>query len=226
MKPGIFVGVIIWAVVSLPSSVAASDSLRTISEFGYRVLANLNCADTLNGNDLVDSTDAQRHVRDAVVDVGTMIPTEKAKTIVTVDGTFGYLVDTHLDSLRMVLLKKGRYAHVVDVVRWSKMKDVFSRMGLAYDTSSAKYAAVHGDSAYIYPIPPRVDTLYLFYTARGAVPTAYTDTVDTPHELYSAIEYLATMRAALSVGDHIHAANYEKLFGIEISKFMGGKTPQ
>ena len=222
MKLAIFAAMIIWA----GADAVASDSIRTVSEFGHRVLSNLNCSDTLNGNDLIDSLEAQRQVRDAVVDVGALLPTEKAKTITTVDGTIGYEVDSHLDSLRAVLLKKGRYAKVIEVVTWGKFKQSISQMGTVYDTSSARYASVHGDSVYVYPVPPRVDTLYLFYTARGTVPCCDTSTVDMPHELYSAVEYLATMRAAGVVEDMVTLGIYEKLFGIEANKFLGGKTPQ
>ena len=204
----------------------ASDSLRTVSEFGRRVFNNLGVSDTINGTPRFDSSDVRRFVRDAVIEIGTMLPPERAKRIVTASGTFGYLIDSHLDSIQAVILKKGRFAKQIDVVPFWKMGESWSQMGGVYDTASYAFCAVHGDSLYPYPIPSRVDTLYLFYTGRGRTPAVDTSVVDLPHELYTAVEYMATVKGAAMMEYGTKLEIYRLLLADEISKFIGGKKPQ
>lgn len=210
----------------LASLVDASDSLRTVTEMGQRVFANLGMADTTLGNSRLDTAKVRRCVRDATVEIGSLLPSERAKTITTVDKTFGYLVDTHLDSVQAVILKKGRFGLQIDIVPFWKFSEAWSQMGSVYDTASYAFCGIHGDSLYAYPIPARVDTLYVFYTARGKTPTAATDTINVPHELYSAIEYAATVKGAAILDWRDKLEIYKSLLADEIAKFIGGKKPQ
>lgn len=204
----------------------ASDSLRTVSEMGHRVFNNLNIADTIEGHARLDSGTVRRCIRDATVDVGTLLPTPKAKTITTTSGTFGYLVDTHLDSVQAAFVKGGRWAKLLPVVPWYKLIEAYSQMGLTYDTTSIEYAAVNGDSLYLYPVPASGDSIYVFYTTRGSTPTAAADTIDVPHELYSAVEYLATVKAAMIEQNLPAIQIFNEAYAQEIAKFIGGKKPQ
>ncbi len=176
---------------------------------GHRVLGNLNMADTLNGNARIDSTIAQKAVRDATADVYG-IP--KAKTILTTKGTMGYLVDSRLDDLMVAMVKKGTWGRILDLVPFGKWQEVYTETPNVNDSASMDYASQHGDSVYLYPIPASVDTVYLLYTTYG--PHLWTDTnvVAVPAELYSPIEYLATIKAAIIGGRDKKAAEYIELY--------------
>lgn len=210
----------------LSSLVGASDSLRTVTEMGQRVFSNLGMADTTLGNSRLDTAKVRRCVRDATVEIGTLLPPEKAKTIITASGTFGYLVDKHLDSVTAVVLKRGAFGLQIDVVPFWKFGQAWSQMGSVYDTASYAYCGVWGDSLYPYPIPHRKDTIYVFYTARGRTPTAAADTIDLPHELYTAVEYAATVKGAAILEYANKLEIYKSLLADEIAKFIGGKKPQ
>lgn len=209
----------------LASLASASDSLRTVREFTGRVFLNLGISDTTLGIPRYDTADAHKCIRDAVVNIGTLLPPERAKTIVTTKGTSGYLIDKHLDSVQAVILKKGTFGLPIDVVPFWKFGEAYAQMGSVYDTASYAFCAVHGDSIYPFPFPPRADTLYVFYTGRGKTPTTTADTVDLPHELYTAVEYLATVKGAAIIQNMVKLEIYRGLLADEIAKF-GGKKPQ
>lgn len=220
------IGILLLTALIISAPAFASDSLMTIADMGSRVFANLNFADTATGADILDTHDVRRYVRDAVVEVGADVGAEKAKTITTASGTFSYLIDKHFDSLRAVMLKKGSFSELINFGTFSDFAQAYERMAHTYDTSAYQFAAIHGDSLYLYPIPPRTDTIYLFYWARGKTPTAAADTIDLPHELYSAVEYLATAKSAAKIGNADRLKVYFDLYKDEIANFAGGKTPQ
>jgi len=188
------------AVVSLLlifcATANASDSLRTVSEFGHRVFANLNCADTSNGNDLLDSVDVQRYVRDAVIDVGQKISVPKSKTITTADGTFGYLVDAHLVRLDVALVEYNNSIKLLPVVPFEKFAESYNMAASTYDTTFYSFAASHGDSIYIMPIPRNTRSIRVYYWTWGTNVTHDTSVVLLPQEMYDAVEYRATELAA------------------------------
>ena len=203
--------IVLFAVlmVLLPFTTRASDSSRTVAEMGYRVLGNLNMADTVNGNDRCNSTIAKKAVRDATADVYG-IP--KAKSIVTASGTMGYLVDSRLDELMMAMVKKTRWGIILKMVPFEQWREGLNQSGNVNDTASIDYCSQHGDSIYLYPIPASVDTIYLIYTTYG--PHLWTDTnvVTVPAELYTPIEYMATIKAAVIAGKDDYAAKYMELY--------------
>lgn len=218
---------VIFAVLILAADVSASDSSRTVREVGHRVFINLGIVDTLEGSARLDSIRAQKCARDAAIDVGALIPTEYAKTIVTEkDGTLGYLVDTHLDSLQGCISKRNKKATLIDVVSWWKFMEALKNESSSSTSGGIRYAALHGDSVYFYPPPAIEDTIYLFFTARGTVPTTYSSVIDVPHELCSAVEYLATVKAAAILVDDVKLGIYKQMYADEVSKFIGGKRPQ
>jgi hypothetical protein len=198
----------------LPMAVHAaewSDTSMTVVLFGQRVFNNLNMADTLNGNDRLDSVRVRRLVRDAYKQVGTEIGMRKSTRIETVDKTAKYLVDDGLNYLSMVFIKRNRFLAPVRVVEYEKFLEAYATQGTSYDTGSYDYATQYGDSIYLYPIPARVDTILVEYNARG--PNLYADTnvIQLPHELYPAIEFLATGLAADKLVDAAKAqAAYAK----------------
>lgn len=173
------------------------------------MFANLNCADTLNGNDLLDSTLAQRYVRDAVGDVGKKISVAKAKTITTADGTFGYLVDQHLVRLDVALVQYNNTVKPLPVVPFEKFAESYNMAANTSDTTFYSFAASHGDSIYIMPVPRNTRTIYLFYWSWGANVSTAKDTVTLPQEVYDAVEYRATELAAA----HYQNANLMKIYG-------------
>lgn len=179
---------------------AYDDTLLTVTEFGHRVLYNLNIKDTLNGNDRLDSNGVRRFVRDAVKHVGTEIGMLKSVRIETVDGTPKYVVDVRLNYLSMVFLKKNRFLQPVRIVDYDRFLESYSTQGTSYDTSSSDYCTQIGDSIILYPIPARVDTIMVEYNARAPDLYADTNVVQLPHKLYPAVEYFATGLSADRLG--------------------------
>jgi len=180
----------------IPALTQASDSLRTVSEFGRKIFHNMNMSDTLNGSDRFDSTDAQRCVRDAANEVGNLVGTEKAKRIVTSAGTWGYEVEKDLNSILAVTIKRTKFSKPVIVYPFEKLLEAYSQQSSTYDTVAYFGCGISGDSIYPYPIPNRVDTLYLIYRGSGTKVSTYSDTVNLSIKYYPAVEYLATAKAA------------------------------
>lgn len=198
----------------------ASDTLRTVSEYGHRVFNNLNMADTLNGSDRFDSTDAQRCIRDAVGEIGAKIGVPKVTSIATTDKTMSYEVDEYLVEVDGVLIKKNRFSKPILLVSFDKFLEAYVQQGISYDTGSYSYCAVHGDSLYLYPIPARVDTINVIYWARGDNVSTFADTVTLPYKLYPAVEYLATAKAAGIIKKYDDAKYYRNLYDLEEKYFQ------
>lgn len=223
-KRGTFAGIIGKAVVSLLlifvfcGTADAADSLRTVFQFGCRVLSNLNCSDTVHGNDLIDSATVQRYVRDAVIDVGQKISVAKAKTITTADGTFGYLVDGHLIRLDAALIKYNNTIKPLPVVPFEKFAEAYSMMASTYDTTFYSFAASHGDSVYIMPLPRNTRTIRVFYWSWGANVSVAADTVTLPQEMYGAVEYRATELAAAHYQNPVLMKIYGDLYLAEVAE--------
>jgi len=220
------IGTLLLTALIISSVSSASDSLRTVGEFGRRVFRNLLVTDTVAGNDILDSGLVNRLVRDAVLEVGSRIGAEKAKTITTTSGTMGYQADAHFDSLRAVMLKKGRYSELISFGTFDAFSSAYDKMAHSYDTGAYEFCAIHGDSIYLYPVPASTDTIYLFYWGWGKTPSAAADTVDLPHELYNLVEYWATVKAAAVEQNPERMQTYLLLYKTEEQKYLGGKTPQ
>lgn len=178
------------------SAVSASDSLRTVAEFGRKVFHNLNFADTLNGSDRFDSVDAHRYVRDAV----RAIRYPKSKSVTLVDGTFSYLLDKQMTEVNSALSIYNNTANAAKVVPFEKFQENFNMTATTWDSLSVDMVSWFGDSVYVYPIPVGPGSLLVYYTVHGPNYAASSDTVNISVEFYEEIEYWSTAHAALSLG--------------------------
>ncbi|MFH1290123.1 MAG: hypothetical protein ABIH92_01825, partial [Nanoarchaeota archaeon] len=203
---------ILFMFLSLVSVIQAADSTRTVSEFGIRVFENLGYKDTLNGSEGFDSIKCYRNVMDAATTLGSTIGKPQAKRIVTASGTMAYEIDERVANLSGVLMMRNRYA--VPVKIFQSIDDLLGALVLQGEPSDTSYngCAVHGDSLYLHPIPRRVDSLYLFYTARGIDAFTSADTVKLPYEYYQPVEWLATIMSAAQIGDMEAFNTYMKLY--------------
>jgi hypothetical protein len=174
---------------------SASDSLRTVREFRYRVFGDLNMADTVNGNAALDSTKALRFISEGAADVGSKVGVEKAKSVTLVANTNAYLLDAHLSGIRAAAVVKNYQFYPVNVVSFEDFNNSLLFSSSTTD-SVPKFCAAHGDSIYFHPVPSYAGTVKVWYWARGKVLMTQADTCDLPYELYPAVEYFAASRAA------------------------------
>jgi hypothetical protein len=196
----------------IPAMAGASDSLRTVTEFGNTVMNNLLLADTSNGNDRLSSSVVQRCVRDAAGEVGNLVGTEKAKSITTTSGTWGYEVEKDLNSIVAVAIRNDKFAKAIIIYPFEKLIESYYQQSYSYDTASYFGVGVHGDSIYPYPIPSRVDTLIVIYRGSGTKVSAASDTVNLRYKYYPAVEYLATSKAAAIIKNYDAAKFWQGLF--------------
>ena len=175
---------------------AAGDTSRTVAEFGHRGFNNLGINDIVAGNDRLDSIQMNRCVRDAVRSIGSRISMPKSKQLITVAGTFSYEIDAHFTGMDALLQVNGNTVVAVRVEEFTKFLESYSTTGGMGDTLSYEFCSIHGDSLYLTPVPRRVDTFAVYYYATGGNVTDDTCTVTLPTEVYDAVEYMATAKAA------------------------------
>lgn len=210
----------ILVVLMLCASVQASDSLRTVSEFGRRVFRNLNMADTLNGVDGLDSNIVQAFVREAV----PMVSYQAKTSITTTSGTMWYNISGNTDSVRAAFVKKGGFAYPLRLRPIEEFLEAYQSDPNVYDTTGLDLCAVFGDTLYLYPVPARTDTVIVLYWTHGGFVSASTDTVTTAPAYYPWIEFYATVRSA-AVKEHQLLPLYEGFFSRESSRIgLRGKT--
>lgn len=197
----------------------ASDSLRTVSEFGRRVFRNLNYTDTLNGASNLDSVDVQTYVRDAVTIIGSTIGRPRAKIITTTANTMAYEIDEEFNEIRGVIHWTGKL--LLPLTVYSDIEELIGAMKSQFTLSDSigyNGCAIHGDSIYLHPLPRDTDTMYVFYQARATYVDTFSNTVTLPIETYQSVEWMATLMAAGKVSNTQAINTYTTLLKI------GGKS--
>jgi len=169
---------------------ADSDTLLTCKEYGFRVANILNLADTVNGNDVVDSGTIQKSVRMAFNEIGRGIAIPKSQKITLVSGTRRYFVDNGLTDISFVARIRNKSSSPLNLIYPGIETDTdWEDKILSGDT--VQFYSVHGDSIRIFPTASYTDTIEVDYFARPAHPDASSDTVNIPVKYRDALIFLA-----------------------------------
>lgn len=191
---------ILLLVLSPAVLMADSDTLLTVTQYGYRVANFMNMADSVNGTAKLPAAEIKNYVRMAFGTISLNISVDKTKYLPVVKGTRKYLVEAGLIHVRDV---SRVYNNVTDPLEEVSNAGTLGSRTTYKDQAAgderSQFYEVLGDSIRLFPTPIYNDTVVIEYKARPSHPYADTCVVQVPYEYKNALIYLAAFISEVSV---------------------------
>ncbi len=189
-----------------------------------------------DGNSLIDTLFGHRAVNRAIQQVCHDFPAlEKLDTIVTVDGTRNYSVNSDFIRLKAAFkITAVKEQNIIIPLDYPPVEQWFELKGGATGTdppfnklTEPRYLWIFADQLYFYPTPTDADSFVIaYYAADVALVDSIADSTSVLPEYREAIIFYAASLICLRKGDFTRAQIYQGMYNAKLQTSVQIREPQ